>query len=1104
MTFLKNIEKISGFAVFIFTLTVYISCISIHASFWDSGELISAAYKLQVPHPPGSPLYLIIARFFSIFAFSPTNVTIAVSLLSSVAAALTVYFLFRIIFQLCSSLLIDGNNKLIAVFSAVIGSLSLAFSESFWTSAIEAEVYSLSAFFVTFTFWAVIKCFETTAIIKQQRFILLISLLIGLSATVHFLNLLIIPAIVLYYFFNKYKFSLKGFLTAIICAIGLLFIVFISITGIPRVLSVFELFTVNLLGFSYNSGLFLFIIIIIVLFTVLVLRTHNKKNTKANLIIISILLFLSGYSTYSLIIIRSSQNLPINEVSPDNIFSFIEYISRDQYESAPLIYGPTYASRIDKRKPFQKGQRQYRKLDGQYEVVAHKPEENHRKSDKILFPRMWSKEALHIAAYKEWGKVGDSKKPGYLNNLRFLSTYQISHMYLRYLFWNFSGKQNDLQGHGGPVRGNWISGMKSLDNFRLGIKHDMPRQYTHASKSFYLIPLLLGFIGFIFIYFKNKKIFIVSLTLFLFTGIAIVLYLNQYPYQVRERDYSYLASFMVFSLWIGFGFTAICILIKRYFSKPISIFSLFMIFTIAVPGQMLVKNFKYISKSGDNFVFNFAYNYLNSCEKDAILFTSGDNETFPLWYLQNVYGIRTDIKIINLAFLNFDWYINQIKMKTYDAKGLPIIIPRTKYFPGQRDILLYKDNVYAFVEEIFLANHLEINQHYHILLNTFLNMLNESGFKDKHPNDFEAIAYHYFNIKPHGGDEGFRHFGKIINDLQKEEYRNELMLNKTQADELRILLEKFLSKQLSYHVPLDAVLRFIFSNDESTRITSNIYEYSIDYLPVKKLLIDVSVDDFINKNPEFKDYADFIVDKMLWEINNESIGKAHLMLFEIIRSNKWERPLYFSSTMPSDNYLGLDNYLFQEGWTYRLLPINYENSNPERINVNAKIMYENLTKEFLYNHIISEKYYDELRRSLLYRERQMYAKLAEALYYDGEIEKSKEILDKCLELFSDQIIPYDYFMLDIIKGYYRLGRKSIAREISEVLISNIISELEFYMSFEKRQFRTMDLQIKKALSTLQELHNLADEFKHIEIKPVLQKHFENYFSLYLQKNNQNL
>jgi hypothetical protein len=1102
---MKNFRQtynLSATAVGLFTFLIYLLTMSRGLNLWDSGEFIAVAYKMQIPHPPGAPFYVILARFFTLFSGNPENIAFSVNLLSVIAGSFTVFFVFKIIANLNLRILgknlteLDNYSKIKLIVSSVCGALCFAFAETMWLTSTEAEVYPLSVMFTSLTLYLMLDWSRGKEDNKAGRKLILTCLILGISTGVHLLNILIIPTLVLIYFLKKYKYSHKNFAVATAFAVALLLVVQIAITGIPRIAALFELLFVNSLGMAFNSGLFFFVGFILIIIVYLIYYSHRKVKVHLNLIIVCVFVFLLGYSVYTTLLIRASSNPPINQNSPDNIFALISYMSREQYGNAPLIYGKHFLSVPDKRLPYVKGSAQYRKTADDYKIVNYIPSENYRKSEKMLLPRMWSKEASHISAYMEWSGTGGKRPPTQAENLRFLTSYQAGHMYFRYLMWNFAGKQNDLQSHGGPVRGNWITGIGFLDKIRLKADNQVPKIYGTGKKAFFLLPFLLGIIGIIYHFRRDKKFFWVLISLFFFTGLAIILYLNQHPYQSRERDYSYLASFMVFSVWIGLGASAIYQYFRKHIHNKLIAYVPAAIILILFPGQMVVKNYKYIDRSDNSFALNFAYNYLNSCESDAILFVSGDNETFPLWYLQEVRGYRTDVKIVNLALLNFDWYINQVKQKTYDAQGVPLIIPQHKYYPGQRDFMIFKENTYAFVEEIFLANHLEITEDYHSILNTFLTMLHNSGFRDKNPQDFNSIAYHYQHVRPHGGDEEFRHFGKVINDLQDEKYRNELMLTKEQSDEIGLLLERFLAKQLRYHVPLDAVLRFVFSDDNSTRIQSKLYDEPIDYWPVKNLRIDVDRSNFFEHNRLSPYLETYFTERIEWTLQGQTFTKSLLIMLEIIRANKWERPIYFSSTMLSDNYYGLDKYLYQEGWTYRLLPVDLDFSERFGTNVNAQKMYGNITENFRLSHLTEQKYFNENERSLLSRKRYLFARLAEALYFEGEAKKSKQVLDMCIELIPDEILPYDYFILETIRGYYNLGRKSIAEEISRTCMKNCMNELDYYYALPHKQKKAVDNYIKRSLSTIREIYELADKYNHSVFKAEVGKNFSDYFDKY--------
>ncbi|MBE9511755.1 MAG: DUF2723 domain-containing protein, partial [Bacteroidetes bacterium] len=711
-------NNITGWIIFLIALVVYLLTIEPTTSFWDCGEFISSAYKLEVGHPPGAPFFMLLARFFSLFAGrNVTNVAAMINSLSALVSAFTILFLFWTITHLAGKFFINIGDKsktgyFLILGSGIVGALTYTFSDTFWFSAVEGEVYATSSLFTAVVFWAILK-WENIADEKfANRWLILICYLMGLSIGVHLLNLLAIPAIVFVYYFRKHKPSKKGIISAALVSIVLLgTIIYIIIPGVVKLATVFELLCVNFLHLPYHSGAIVYIIILIILITWSIRYTVKKQKVILNTIITGITVILIGYSSYALIIIRSDANPPMDQSNPDNLFSLLSYLNREQYGSRPLIHGQYYNAPL---RDIKDGKRLYTRKDGKYIVTMRKPEYVYDTRFMTLFPRMYGREDQHIRDYKEWAGIeginltlpdgqGGSRqvaKPTFGENLKFFFRYQLGHMYFRYFMWNFAGRQNDIQGHGSILEGNWLSGINFLDEWRLGDQENLPDHLKNnpAKNRYYLLPLILGLLGLIFHYKRDRKNFSVIMLLFFFTGIAIVIYLNQTPHQPRERDYAYAGSFYAFSIWIGLGVYAIADYLNKILPYRLSVGISILAGFVFVPLLMAFENRDDHDRSGRYTARDFAGNYLNSCAPNAILFTNGDNDTFPLWYAQEVEGIRTDVRVVNLSYLGGDWYIDQMRAKAYESDPVPFSLKNEKYIQGTRDIVLFNEKIDGYYD----------------------------------------------------------------------------------------------------------------------------------------------------------------------------------------------------------------------------------------------------------------------------------------------------------------------------------------------------------------------------------------------------------------------
>lgn len=718
----KKLNNIIGWIIWAIASFVYLATIEPTTSFWDCGEFIAAANRLEVGHPPGAPLFMLIGRFFSMFT-SPENAALAINVVSALSSSFTILFLFWTITALLRKLLIKNAEMdkagMFAIFgSGIVGALTYTFSDSFWFSATEAEVYALSSLFTAFVFWAILKWDDVSDKSHSIRWIVLISYFIGLSIGVHLLNLLAIPAMVFVYYFKNRVLTLKNFSIAFGISILILgTIQALIIPGTVKVGFMFELLFVNTLNLPFNSGLLFYIVLLAALSTFGLYYTHKNNKKVWNTIILSVTVLLIGFSSYAVIMIRSAANPPMDENNPENAFTLLSYLNREQYGSMPLLYGQYFNTPLDGQEPFVEDKAQYYqdKESGKYVHINKGEKSKPNYDDKLsgFFPRMWSSQAHHVRTYKEWTDFKGKKMrasngeviniPTFGENLKFFFSYQLNHLYFRYFMWNFVGRQNDVQGHGELTNGNWISGVKFIDELRLGNQDKLPASIKDnpANNTYFFLPLLLGLLGMFYQYKKDKKGFLVILLLFFFTGIAIIINQNQ-SVQPRERDYAYVGSFYSFTIWIAFGVFALYELAKKKMPHLASAGLVSAVCLLAVPVLMANQNWDDHDRSHRYTARDFAKNYLNSCAPNAILFTNGDNDTFPLWYVQDVEGFRTDVRVVNLSLLNTDWYIDQMRRKAWDSEGIPQMLPEHK--------IRNNNNDYIYVYDRGLEGHTDVDE----------------------------------------------------------------------------------------------------------------------------------------------------------------------------------------------------------------------------------------------------------------------------------------------------------------------------------------------------------------------------------------------------------
>ncbi|MCQ2338958.1 MAG: DUF2723 domain-containing protein [Paludibacteraceae bacterium] len=1076
MKHFKLYNNILGWLTFAIAAATYLLTIEPTASFWDCGEFISSANKLEVGHPPGAPFFILTARMFALFASDATQIAAMVNSMSALLSAFTILFLFWTITHIVRRIITADGKELsvaqgiAALGAGMVGALAYTFSDTFWFSAVEGEVYAYSSLFTAVVFWCILKWEDSESTGAATRWIILIAYLMGLSVGVHLLNLLAIPAIVLIYYFKKYPVTTKGvILSLIVSVIILAAVLYGMIPGFAKVASWFELLFVNGFGCSFNTGLLVYLFITVGIIIWSIYETSTGKNERRasismiaalsllgvpflagngvgskvlgaliivialivllhrkgwnlkwfNTIVVCFAMLLVGYSSYTLIIVRSLANTPMDQNSPEDVFALQSYLNREQYGDRPLFYGPMYSAPevLDVVGNHCIPRAKYGDEVWQQEVKAS-PDQPDRyictgkrqtgyemdSRFNMLFPRMYSSNPVHVKYYEQWGDVKGNRisvdrcgrnetrvMPTMGENLRFFFSYQIHFMYWRYFMWNFSGRQNDMQCNGELDKGNWISGFSFLDNARLGDQDAMPDSYKNnrGHNVYYMLPLLLGLLGIFWQLSKKtegKKQFWVVFTLFFMTGIAIVMYLNQTPQQPRERDYAYAGSFYAFAIWIGIGvmflYDLIAKITKSQIGKSIIAFIVAVI-CLGVPAIMAEQNWDDHDRSGRTVARDFGLNYLNSCDEQAILFSNGDNDTFPLWYNQEVEENRTDVRVCNLSYLNTDWYIDQMKREAYESKPLPINWDKTDYREGLLDVSRVYDDPY------FNGGALELKEMLSLIRNKKL--IDENGI------------------------------GNVPSSM--------------------------------LYMPLDKtdLLRRGIIEPKDTGIT-----------------------------PEM----------LLIKLRGGSMSKAMLMFLEMLSSNNWERPIYVCATVGEEFYPALQNYMVLEGLAYKIVP-----TEGHRDRINTDKMYDNMMNKFLYGNIKDpHTYIDEQHNRMARTMRIMMAQLAEELVTEGKNDSALKVVEKALKELPLSQVPADYSSSMLANIYYRIGDKAKAQELNRVLFDECVARLEWNtkLTMQQRKAVSTDMSMRQNIGLLNNLIYSAHQYGDTEFENEMKTYFNKY------------
>ena len=1019
----KNWNFYLGWLCFLISFTVYFLTAEPTVSFWDTGEYITTSSKLQVGHPPGAPLYQMLGAIFSIFAIEAKNIGFTMNLMSGFASALSIAIMFWTISLLISRNLLRNikleENKLKVFGPAFIGSMSFAFTDSFWFNAVEAEVYAMATLIMSLLIYLGLLWERDMDQKRGNKWLILISFVIGLSFGVHFMGLLTIPGLFLIFYFKKNKQIFKkydlGAVYSFVIAnvIGVIILMAIFKLLLPSTLKFFssmELFFVNNIGLPFNSGTLIAFIILVLFFTYLIKYTEKKKLIHTNTFILCVLFILIGFSSWLILPIRANANVVVNENNPSNARELLAYYNLEQYPRTYLFYGPLFTdqySGLDKENPYKDDNPKYEKdlINGKYIIVNDYENaiQNFNSKHASFLPRMWSSEhAKNYLNYtgfldfeiklnykneesikslvndfkneinsgnidyedfhnflKQYGQFLEIKKPSLFSNLYYLIDYQIGYMYFRYFMWNFSGKQDDIQGKM-DLHGNWITGINFLDEIILGISQkNLPSDVKNnkGRNTYFLLPLLLGLLGCVFLYNVNKEYFWVFLTLFIFTGLAIQVYTNVRPFEPRERDYSLVGSFYVFSIFIGLGGYYVSKIFKSLKIRFAQILS-FLICLLAVPVNLFANNYDDHDRSGRYSALSMAKNYLNSCDPNAILFTIGDNDTFPLWYAQEIEGIRTDVRVVNTSLLSTDWYIDQMKRKAYDSDPIPSSLTHDKYKHGTRDYI---------IKEKITNDTIELN-----LIMDFITK-----------------------------DEKKYKYGEIL-------------------------------KQQGYDI----------SGFRSQDLNAN-------FLPTENIKIPVNKNNVIESGLINEVDQSLIVDEIIIKIKSQAIYKNRLLMLDIVSKNDWKRPIYFTGGAFSDeDYIWMKDYLQLDGMCYKLVPIKTK-INPENPyemgRIDSKKMIDIVKKWSWGNLDENNIYLDEESRKNSITYRGNISRLIKKLIIEDKKEKALELLD--LTMKKMPIEEYGYYTLlePFIDSYYLLEKNKKARKIF-TLISSKYQEKLFYFS----------------------------------------------------------
>lgn len=997
MNLYQRINNLTGWIVFLIATVVYTLTLEPTTSFWDCGEFISACYKMQVMHPPGAPFFMLTGRMFTLLAGNPEQVAWMVNFMSGLASAFTILFLFWTITAFGRKIIekggevVEGGRMFAIMGAGAVGALAYTFTDSFWFSAVEGEVYAYSSFFTAIVFWAIMKWERVADQADSNRWLLLIAYLMGLSIGVHLLNLLAIPAICFVYYFKKFDVTRKGIIYTLLISVGVLgFIQYGIIPGIPTVSSFFDLTFVNSFGLPFGTGNAVFLTLLVAGIAYAIWHTHKKQLVLLNTALLALTFVMVGFSSYTMIVIRSHAQPSINMNNPSNIFSLVSYINREQYGDRPLLKGPYFtAQAIDQVE----GKMKYRKGEAQYEEIGRDIETIYDPAHTTIFPRAYRRAGTaqrHIDFYKKWLDLRDGEKPTFSENLDFLFSYQLGHMYFRYFMWNFAGRQNDVQGQGLDFeRGNWISGIDALDKSRVGPQANYPaiKKENKGRNVYYALPLLLGLIGLFYHMKKDNKDFWVVAMLFVLTGIAINVYLNPEPLQPRERDYAYVGSFYAFAIWIGLGVMALWEMLRKKAPETLSAAVVTAICLAAVPGILAAENWDDHDRSGKYTARDFAINYLESCAPNAIIFTMGDNDTYPLWYAQEVEGVRTDVRVVNLSLLGTDWYINQLRRPMNNSPEIRLSIGAEKLVPGTRDYVPFYD------------------------------------------------------------------------------------------------------RKLAGAVDLSQILTFLSSDDKGSQLPTQ-GGAMINYFPTRKFRVPVDKAAVIAQGALSAADTAIMLDAIEWEYPRTAIMKNDLVVLDIIASNGWERPIYWTVSMGAEQYLGLEDYFQLEGLAYRFVPVYSPSNGGQSSRVASDIMYDNMMNKFKWGGMNKGIYIDPETNRMTINLRSNATRLAESFLMKGEKQKAIDILDLVMAEMPHDKVPLMIFNYRMVELYHQAGAAEKANAIAIDLFDMFEDEARYYSKLRGSYATFYERDMQNAMAIMQEMIRMAKTYQQPDLAQDFQTRFD--------------
>jgi len=909
----KKINNLLGWLCFIIASITYILTLEPSVSFWDCGEFISCAYRLQVAHQPGYPLFAMLGKMFSLLSMGDnTKVPYFTNMGSALASGATIMFLFWTITALAKKLLnktretIDQSHMIMIMGAGLVGALAFTYTDTFWFSAVETIVFALSSLCTAIVFWAILKWDAHADEPGADRWLVFIAYVIGLSIGIHLLNLLTIPAISLVYYFRRGKnVTTRNALLALL--VGAIILVFVQygIRGYTVMIAAyFDLFFVNNLGLGFWSGAFFFFLIIIAILVAGIWYSIKHRKPLMNLAFLCVAFIYFGYSSFAYIPIRAAASPDLDNSHPDNAFILYGYLNRIQYGETPLLYGQYFDAKVIDQT---EGNTIYRKGETKYESAGKKM--NYVYDHTTILPRMYSADGQDPQFYRQWLQMGDNAAPTFADNMKWMFSWQMYQMYVRYFLWNFVGRYNDMDGQQNmtAIDGNWTSGIfdgaRHLPKSVVGGGTPIPHQglqLGYAYTPLFALPFLLGVIGLIYHFQRKKRDALVVLMLFFFTGLAIVIYVNQPSIQPRERDYSYVGSFYAFAIWIGLGVIAIAELLRKKIDAKVAALVSTAVCLLAVPVVLAKEEWKDHDRSTKMTPHDMAYNYLISCPPNAILFTYGDNDTYSLWYDQEVEGIRPDVRIVNLSLFTGDWYIHQMQAKMNKSAPLPITMPFDKYKEGVRDVIYYDD------------------------------------------------------------------------------------------------------KKIAAPVEVKDVFDFITSDDPATKVQLQNGE-SANYLPTKNFKITINPDDVIRNHVITPDQKDKLAAAMEWKYTSNYVTKENLAMLDILAHNNWVRPICFTTTIGNENLVGLQPYLYKEGFTYHLIPFKPDTSTRDQLGkTNSMVMYNNMMNKFKYGNFKTAKYLDHESTTMFYPVMvTTFLDLAQGLIKDGHPDLALKTLHKYDEVMPD-------------------------------------------------------------------------------------------------------